>query len=497
MSSLMLLFPLAALAYFLWRATKSRIFLLGIPFLQFFRQSVFFEDVRVFWIPGRLSTVTITMLWLILVWALCTDRLLPSRRQVAGERVQPFGPRPLPEELLLVVVAVVAAASMLVTAARNIDLTSALGEASGVVFMLLGYLFVRGIVSHSDRDELMRFVQAIVVVNTVAAALFVIHQGLHIPVYGAAEYYETVFQGQVITRTFVFMSPLLFFALAYAFAKRRWTVWTYLIIAVNLVAIWVSYTRTMLAMAAVIAAISVLARLLKRGQEMLALRRALAVGAVVVAMGVALVTLLPTESNYFVGRIQRMLEGGGVARTESFVDRSVRLATTVDMVAAQDFLLGFGFETAEQDPLYETVRQWSWDSAWITILYRMGFAGAVAFGAVLLAYAARAFWLFIRRDPWSEEYGLMWFTFIVATAISSFIGWAFMDQSRYPMNLWFLAFLAAGVLLPRVTAQHAADAKAAAGSAAGAAREKAAAGETSRRAAGGPVPSDPGGERRD
>lgn len=458
MSTLLLLFPLAAVAYFVWRSTKSRIFLLGIPFLQFFRQSVFFEDIRVFWIPGRLSAVTITMLWLILVWALCTDWLLPARRRVAGERTPPFGPKPLPEELLLVVLAGVATLGMLLTAVRNSDPVSALGVASGVAFMLLGYLLVRGIVCHSDRDEVMRFLHAIVVVNTVAAALFVVHQGLHIPIYGGEEYYQTIFQGQVITRTFVFMSPLLFFALAFAFSRRRWTVWTYLIIAVNLLAIWVSYTRTMLAMAAVIAAISVLARLLKRGEEMLALRRAFAIGAVVLAVGVALVTLLPTESNYFVGRIQGMLDGGGVARTESLVSRSVRLATTVDMVVEQDVFLGFGFETAEQDPLYETVLQWSWDSAWITILYRMGFAGAVVFGAMLLAYAVRAFWLFLRRDPWAEEYGLMWFTFIVATGISSFIGWAFMDQSRYPMNLWFLAFLAAGVLLPRLAAAHVEDA---------------------------------------
>src|SRR5690606_34673259 len=133
------------------------------------------------------------------------------------------------------------------------------------------------------------------------------------------EYFETVFQGTVITRTFVFMSPLLFFALAFAFAQRRWTAWTYVVIAVNLLAVWVSYTRTMLAMAALIAAVSVVARLIKRGQEMLALRRAIAIVAVVVAVGVALVTLLPTESNYFVGRIQGMLEGGGVSRTESFV----------------------------------------------------------------------------------------------------------------------------------------------------------------------------------
>jgi len=456
-SSLALLFPLAALAYFVWQSSRSRVFLLGIPFLQFFRQSVFFEDLRVFWMPGRLSTVTITMLWLVLVWALCTDRLLSARHRAAGERVSPFGPRPLPEELLVVTLAVVVLLSMLLTAVRNVDLSSALGEASGVLFMLLGYLLVRGIISQSDRDELMRFLHAVVVVNTVAAALFVVHQGLHVRIYHADEYFETVFQGTVITRTFVFMSPLLFFALAFAFAQRRWTVWTYLIIVVNLLAVWVSYTRTMLAMAALIAAISIVARLVKRGQEMMALRRALAIATVVAAGGVALVTLLPTESNYFVARIQGMLEGGGVARTESFVDRSTRLTTTADMVGDRDPLFGFGFETAARDPLYETIRQWSWDSAWITILYRMGYAGAAAFGAVLLAFAARAFWLFLRRDPWAEEYGLMWFAFIVATAISSFIGWAFMDQSRYPMNLWFLAFLAAGVLLPRLGATGAAD----------------------------------------
>ena len=114
------------------------------------------------------------------------------------------------------------------------------------------------------------------------------------------------------------------------------------------------------------------------------------------------------------------------------------------MVADEDILLGRGFVTAAQDPQYDMMRQWSWDSAWITIVYRMGLAGATVFAALLVAYAARAFWLFLRSDPWAEEYGLIWFTFLVATGIGSFIGWGFMDQTRYPMNLWFLAFLAAG-----------------------------------------------------
>jgi hypothetical protein len=459
--TLLLLVPLAAVAYFVWQSTRSRIFLLGIPFLQFFRQSVFFESLRPFWIPGRLSTVAITMLWLIAVWALCTGRLLPSRRRSGEERLPPFGPRALPEELLLVALAVVVALSVFATAYRHADLSSAIGEASGVAFMLLGYLLVRGIVYHSERSEVMRFLEAIVVVNTVAAALFVVHQGLHIHIYRATELFETVFQGQTITRSFVFMSPLLIFALAVSFAKRRWTAWTYVIIAVNLVAVWVSYTRTMLAMAAVVAAISILARLLKSGQEMLAVRRALAVAAVVLAVAVALVTILPTESNYFVSRIQRAMEGGGVTSAESFALRNARLTRTVEMVTEDDIVLGRGFMTPEQDTQYRMMTEWSWDSAWIMIVYRMGLAGVVVFGALLVAYAARALWLFYRPDPWSEEYGLLWFTFLIATAIGSFIGWGFMDQTRYPMNLWFLAFLAAGVLLPQMAGQRIPEADAA------------------------------------
>jgi hypothetical protein len=273
----------------------------------------------------------------------------------------------------------------------------------------------------------MRFLNAIVAVSTVAAALFIIHQGLHIRIYSAEEYFQTVFRGQVITRTFVFMSPLLIFSLAFAFAKRRWTLWTYVIIGVNLVAVWISYTRTMLA---------------------------IAVGAVVLAVAVALVTLLPTESNYFVTRIQNAMEGG-IGRGDNLAVRNARLAGTIKMVADDDIVLGRGFVTAAQDSQYDMMTQWSWDSAWIAIVYRMGLAGAAAFAALLVAYAARAFWLFLRPDPWSEEYGLLWSTFLVATGIGSFIGWGFMDQTRYPMNLWFLAFLAAGVLLPRTTGRAA------------------------------------------
>jgi hypothetical protein len=100
--------------------------------------------------------------------------------------------------------------------------------------------------------------------------------------------------------------------------------------------------------------------------------------------------------------------------------------------------------------------EWGWDSAWIAVLNRMGLLGVAVFLALFAAFTARAVWLMRRRDdPWAQDYGLLWFTFLVVTAIGSYIGWGFMDTTRYPMNLWFLAFVAAGVVLPQLAAEPA------------------------------------------
>jgi hypothetical protein len=455
MSAALLLFPLAAVAYFVWQATKSRIFLLGIPFLMIFRQSVFFEDVRVFWVPGRFSTVTMTMLWLIAVWAICAGVLLPGWRRSKQERQPLFGPRPLPEELVLVALAAVVAVGVLLTSLRHGDLTATLGEASGLVYMVVGYVLVRSIACHSTRAEVMRFIDAIVVVNTVAAALFVVHQGLHVRIYSSSELFQTVFQGQVITRSFSFMTPFLFLAIAVSFAKRRWTLLTYLIIAVNLAAVWVSYTRTMLAQAAAAAIIVVVARFFMAGQGGLALRRFVAIGVVVVSLAVIAVTVLPTESNFFVSRIQHALAGDSITSAGNLEVRNARLARTYELVARDDAVLGRGFLSPAQDPFYQTMVEWGWDSAWIAVLNRTGLLGAGVFAALFAAYAVRAVWLMRRDDAWSQDYGLLWFIYLVVMAIGSFIGWGFMDTTRYPMNLWFFAFVAAGALLPQVVAQPA------------------------------------------
>ena len=234
MSALRLGLPLAAAVFFIWKARKSRIYLLGIPCLLYMRESVFLDDLRVFSMPHRLSQATIMLVWLVFVWLLSTDLLLP---RVKGSRPRILGPRLLPEETVLVLIAGLILVGTVVTAIEQDDLSLALGQAAGMLYLLVGYVLIRAIVSQVPAKEVVDFLWAVVVLNTIVACLFILHQGLGLHVYTLGEYHFDVFQGVLITRTFSFMPPLFFLALAFTFAQRKWDVPTYLVAGMNIVAV--------------------------------------------------------------------------------------------------------------------------------------------------------------------------------------------------------------------------------------------------------------------
>src|SRR5450759_3655172 len=62
------LLPYLLLFYFLARSVKNPIHLLGIPFLMFFGYSIFFENVKIFAVPGRFSFDIRFTSWLIIFW---------------------------------------------------------------------------------------------------------------------------------------------------------------------------------------------------------------------------------------------------------------------------------------------------------------------------------------------------------------------------------------------------------------------------------------------
>jgi hypothetical protein len=438
---------LALLAFFLWKSLSKRIYLLGLPFLMFMGESIFFDRVKIFWMPQRLGASTMIMVWLIIVWVLSMDFVLPrSERRVAR---RPFGPPPrLPEELLLAVLGALIVAEVVVSAVRYGDLPAVIGQASGWIYLLVGYLLVRGMVAMAEPGDVIEFLDALVVVNAGAAVLYVAFQALHLPIYEGSVSRLVVFQGQTIVRGFAFYPQLQLLTLAVLFAKPRWNWAAPLILIVNIVAIWLSYTRSWLLVALLVFAAVLLVRLLKARQMHLAVRRLGAVVLLGVVVGAGVMLVLPTQSGYFISRLNATQAPGGLSTEGSFSTRRTFIAATYRHVSDTDGLLGVGFADSSQDARLSAVARWSADTLWVPVVYRLGLVGVGLFIAVFVAYLARALLTALRSSGDVEYLALVWLGVIAGTMMETFVSWSVANPNRFPLGLWAFAFLAA---LPLVT----------------------------------------------
>ena len=171
--------PAALTLWFIWKARGNGLFLLGIPVLMVMGGSVFFENMKPFRVPGRFEPATLLMIWLAVVWVVTV-----ARRRLHEAPVGPFGAgHVLPEELPLIGVAVCVGVGTLAAFTASGDLANAANLASGALYLVLGYLLLRGIASRATRAETQEFLAAVVIVNTLACALFILDQGLHVPIY--------------------------------------------------------------------------------------------------------------------------------------------------------------------------------------------------------------------------------------------------------------------------------------------------------------------------
>ena len=441
MSALQLILPLALAAYFVFMGARSRIFLLGIPFLMFMRSSVFFENARIFWAPGRFDPDTLMLMWLFIVWAVCLDLVIRPRR---GGRRRLFGPAfSLPEEGLLLAAAAYAALQVALTTVRYGDAGAALGEAQGFAYLFIGYFLIRGIVGTASLAQLLAFVRVLVIINTGAALLFVLHQGLGLGIYSGGEYYTTSFMGVTITRTFYFMPQLLGLSIAYIFSRRQWNAWWVIAAILNLAAVWFSYTRSLLLIAVVIIAVSLVARAFKRSQARLVVRRTVAIVAVLGVLAFGFTRFLPVQSEYFVSRLAEATGATSVGEVANVQNRERKLQVTYAGIAKSDAALGAGFVSAAEDPFADQVREMQSDIVWVPILYRLGLLGVALWVALFVGYAWRAARLAASHAKDVELFGIVLLGVVVGLFLQGFVSWTLMQPGRFALALWAFAFIGA------------------------------------------------------
>lgn len=435
--------PGLLLLYFLARSTRQRIFLLGLPFLMYLGNSVFFENARIFWAPGRLNPSDHVMLWLVITWVIFFDLLLPSIRR-SEERPQLFGPAlSTPEEVAVVAMVLLAVLQLVLTAARHAEVGAIFTQAKGTAYLFAGYFLIRGMLCRASRRDTLDFIKSLVLVNTLAALLFILHQGLHLPVYLVTEYQTITFMGQRITRSFYFMPQLLSLAIAYVFARRTWSVFWVGVVLVTLAALWVSYTRSLLVIALAELLVVLGVRLLKAKQAHLVVRRVGTLAAIVLALGLVAYTALPVQSQYFLSRIGMATSSGSVTGDPNLQNRIDKMKRVYAWIGSEGRYVGDGFTPSSQDPTVSTVQLMSSDLVWVPVLFRFGLIGVLLVALLYALMAWRALRLSLSGDGDAEFLALVLLGVVVGTFLEGFVSWTFLNPVRYPLGLWVFAFVAA------------------------------------------------------
>ena len=436
--------PTALVLLFLWEARKNLLFLLGIPFLMAMYSSVFFTRMRPFWIPGRFTPQTHLMIWLTL--ALVVVLLVWSRR--GDGQLGVFGVRRvLPEEGLLFLFGLLVGIHVLGGFSSTGDLFGAVTAAVTSLYLILSYLIVRGIVSRATRAETIAFLRAIVLVNTLVAALFILHQGFHLPIYSGAEYYSTVVNGIEITRTHRYAPAFTPLALGFILAMRQWRPFWLVALAVNILAVMVTYTRTLLIAAVFAVVIAVVVRELRHPEAGRLVRRALTILGSVAVVAAAFAWVRPVEAKYLLSRLGEFASAGGASDIGNWQVREMQWSAVQRVVSKIDPWFGLGYPEAGSNPVDAMIYMWTWDNTWLPILYRFGIAGLIVLGFFVLAFAIRSLRMALsEREDW-RYFGSMFLITIAMTVVMTLWGPTFMDPV-ITLGFWPLAFVAAEATRP-------------------------------------------------
>jgi len=430
--------PVALTAYFLAKGRRQRLFLLGIPFLLFMGSALFFDRIKV----PRLDNNQLILVCLVAVWIICTGSIL--RNAVHPQGVGPFGPRRLlREEIPLIMLAGLVIFNTMLSIYRYGDSRLVLQEASSFGYLIAGYFLVRGIIAHFDRTSVSEFLGSLVGLNTIAAVLYILHQGLHVQIYEGGELMEISYFGQLITRTFWFMPPLLLFSLAYCLSKPRLNLHLLSTMLITLLAILISYTRFLAVTTATLIVLAVFLRVVKRQKRTTAKWViVLVIVGLVFTWGVK--QFLPIQAQFMTERFNILMRDPTSMDANSWLGRRMLFLATWEMIGQSNIVLGVGFPPTAQDSRVFLITHWRADMLWIPIVFHLGLAGLVLIATLLFLHWIRALRLFLSESGERAVLGLTFFLLLSSVAVEGLFSSSFMYWLRYPLGLWYLAFLAVG-----------------------------------------------------
>lgn len=432
------IFPYLLVLYFLIRGIKEPFYFLGIPFLMFMSESIFFEGVKIFQIPGSLS-YGLMFFWLILLRVVALI-LARSDEKEEYSYMRRFNAMDFFVLGLLLISFIGAGATLL----NYADVTDVLKEFIVLISLFVCYYIIKNWTSRVNPEVLVGFLLSIVVINSLTACLYILHQGLHFQIYPNSEYSVDIVQGVEITRTFYFMPQFLPLSIAFLLIFRNKKPFVfYVLLMINVLAVFISYTRSFLINAILIFILYFVFTGLKDGRIGMVIRNILVFGFLAVFGLIVLSKILPANTQFFLNRFSELRQTSATSDPNNIEFRFQMTGLIVKSMDADKKILGMGPVTENQVSWVRAMRATTADMVWTGVIFRWGFVGLILFILLYLFSGFSALNYYLKSDGVLSDLGLLFLLYIFSQIIESFVSWTFMSAHGFATGLWYLGMLSA------------------------------------------------------
>lgn len=438
--------PYLILLFFIIKGNKQFFFFLAVPFLIFMSNSIFFENVKPFQIPGSLQNILI-FIWLFLLWLLS--------KIVTKQKVEKhwYYNKLNASDLCILTLLIISIVGLIRTVNSHYPLIQGvIQEFFLETSLLFAYFIIKDWFSFSKTEVIVEFLYTIVVVNSLSAVLFLLHQGFHFNIYTTEEYLTESFDGQEITRSFWFMPQFLFFSVAFLLVFKKNYRFSLPLLIINLSAIIITYTISAIMITILIAIIYFLLVGLKDGRLGATIGNLLKYAIMAIAGFLIMWKLLPANINYLISRVSEHTESEYTVKEPN--DMEVRFTNTKLMISKIDrdkIFLGMGPVTGYQSPKVTEMKGNTADIAWSGVIFYWGFIGLTIFVLLFLFSSMQAFNFFMKFDSITSDLALMLLLFIISQFIDSFDSWTFLSAHGVAVGLWYFALMSA---LPKLNKRN-------------------------------------------
>ena len=118
------------------------------------------------------------------------------------------------------------------------------------------------------------------------------------------------------------------------------------------------------------------------------------------------------------------------------------ISMTWDSMDWSETWIGAGFVGPAQDLRVPIVNEWTADTAWVAVLFRLGLVGIALIAVMHYQFFVASLKLATSKTGEAEVLGWLFVLMLPALIMQGGVSWAFMDPDRYTLGFWYLAFLA-------------------------------------------------------